>query len=394
MQLLFIQGGSRWKYDTNGNVYTETNFNDSIWRRYSAYCDKLVVILRKEEKIYPATEAKSKFNVFNTELADHIALPDLYMPKRNAINPFIRREIQNRIEQEIKKADRVIIRSLGNIYTNTALKMAKKYSIPYLVEVTGFTFEGMWYHSLRGKFVSFWKEYQYRRLISDAPYAVYVTQSELQKRYPTIGKSIGCSDVEITDLKYDVLEKRLARINQMSSCLIIGTAGFLDVKYKGQASVIKAIASLKKQGIENIQYRLIGAGSGTKLKKLASDLGVSSQVIIEGTLPHSQVFNWYDSIDVYIHPGYIEGLCRSIVEAMSRALPVTCAAVGGNVELAEPEMLFNRGNTKDIEKIIKRLMDSSLLSRQARISFEKAREYSKDELDRKRDSFYRSFIGD
>lgn len=395
MKLLFVQGGSRWRIDEKANVYTETNFNDSIWRRYKGYCDHLVVLLRKDNKIYTEEEASSKFNKFDLTTADMIALPDLYSPVTNALKLSIREEIKKTIEQAVKSVDKIIIRSLGNIYTNTALQYAKKYNKPYLVEVTGFTLEGMWYHSLRGKIVAIPKEWQYKHLISDAPYVVYVTKQELQKRYPTSGKSIGCSDVELDRFDIDVLENRLDRIDMKKDKeLVIGTAGFLDVKFKGQSSVIRAISYLKKSGYDNIQYKLIGAGTGSELHKLACKLGVSSQIIIEGTLPHNQVYDWYDSLDAYIHPGYIEGLCRSIVEAMSRALPVACAAVGGNIELAHEKMLFKKGNVKEIASIILKLTDPSTLKEEARYSYNKAKEYDKDTLDTRRDDFYLEFTGE
>ena len=59
------------------------------------------------------------------------------------------------IEQAVKESDKVIIRSLGNIYTNSALKYACKYNKPYLIEVTGFAWESMWYHSFSNIIYSF-----------------------------------------------------------------------------------------------------------------------------------------------------------------------------------------------------------------------------------------------
>lgn len=46
---------------------------------------------------------------------------------------------------------------------------------PYLVEVTGFAWESLWYHSLHGKFVAGFKENQYKRLMKNVKYGVYVT---------------------------------------------------------------------------------------------------------------------------------------------------------------------------------------------------------------------------
>lgn len=50
MRLLFVQGGSRWKFDINGCVYTDINFNENVWKRYRNYGDELVVALRRETK--------------------------------------------------------------------------------------------------------------------------------------------------------------------------------------------------------------------------------------------------------------------------------------------------------------------------------------------------------
>ena len=51
MNLLFIQGGSRWKYDSEGTLYTDPNFNSQIWSRYKGYCEELTVVLRREDRI-------------------------------------------------------------------------------------------------------------------------------------------------------------------------------------------------------------------------------------------------------------------------------------------------------------------------------------------------------
>lgn len=65
-------------------------------------------------------------------------------------------------------------------------------------------------------------------------------------------------------------------------------------------------------------------------------------VSILGAKPHSEVFSWLDSIDIYVQPSFMEGLCRSIVEAMSRACPVICTNVGGNYELVSSDCLFEK----------------------------------------------------
>lgn len=388
--LLFIQGGSRWKFDEKGNVYTDSNFNEKIWDRYRSYCGELTVILRREEKVYSEEEVKSRFNRFDVTKSKYISLPDLYRPVKNCFDLAIRRTICLAIKEQVKKADKVIIRSLGNIYTNTALKYCRKYNKPYLVEVTGFAFEGLWYHSLRGKIVAPFKELQYRKRMKNVPYAVYVTQEALQKRYPCNGKTLGCSDVELLQWNDEILRKRLDKIENQNK-IIIGTAAFLDVRFKGQEYVIRALAELKKRGIQQIEYQMIGAGQGKRLLKLAERLGVSSQIKIVGAIPHDQVFAWLDQIDFYVHPSFIEGLCRSVVEAMSRACPVICSDVGGNYELASDKCLFRKGDYRQLANILMMLIEKKNQCLEAERSFRQAKSFEKELLDQKREAFYRSF---
>lgn len=392
MRLLFIQGGSRWKKDTLGTVYTDSNFNENIWNRYRQYCDELSVILRREEKIYSEEEAKQSFNVFDDKKSRYVALPDVYRPVKNVFSFSKRKEIDTVIKKEIKKADKVIIRSLGNIYTNTALKYARRYHKPYLIEVTGFAFEGAWYHSIYGKFVALPREIQYRHFMKKVSYAIYVTNEALQKRYPCSGKMLGCSDVELPEIDNEVLDRRLQKYEKHNGKYILGTAAFLDVKHKGQAFVLYALAELKKRGIDKFEYQLIGAGTGKNLKKIINELGLSESVKIIGCLAHEDIFGWLDNLDIYVQPSMIEGLSRAPIEAMSRACPIVCSDAGGNYELTEPACLFQKADYKQLADILEDFIKENKFEKEAKRSFEKAKKYSTKVLDEKRDAFYRDFL--
>lgn len=394
MNLLFIQGGSRWKFDTEGNIYTDANFNDGIWERYGKLCDKLTVMLRRENTVYQKSEAEKKYNKFNSKKYTCVDLEDLYRPSKNLFDPKKRSDVIRSIETEVKKSDRVIIRSLGNIYTNTALVMARKYNKKYLVEVTGFVFESFWYHSLKGKLTAAFYENRYKSLMRDVPYAVYVTEDALQKRYPCKGKSLGCSDVELRTIEQSIIIQREKRINEKQTIINIGTAAFLDVNWKGQKYVVEALAQLKNEGIECFRYQMIGAGTGNEIKRLAEQLDVSEYVAIIGALPHDQVFDWLDQIDIYIQPSFQEGLCRSIVEAMSRGCPIICSDVGGNYELASKQYLFKKGDSKELASKLRKMASVDEQVKEAKRSFEKAKKFDKDTLNKVRDAFYQEFMED
>lgn len=389
MKLLFIQGGSRWKFDDKGNAYTDANFNENIWNRYRAYCDELTVILKKEETIYKEEVARCRYNRFDTKKSKIIALPDIYRPVYQFLNIKYRRIINENIEKAVKEADAIIIRSIGTYYTNTALKYVRQYKKPYLVEETGFSFEALWYHSLPGKFAAIPNEITTKALMKDVPWVIYVTNEALQKRYPCKGNSLGCSDVEIIIDEY-TLEKRLKK--DSNERIILGTAGFLDVGWKGQIYVIRALAKLKKKGLSNFEYQLIGAGTGKMLQAEAQKLGIADQVRIIGALPHEKVFDWLDNIDVYVQTSFMEGLCRSIIEAMSRGCPVLCTDVGGNYELVEKKCLMDKGNVMSIAQKIEMMIDEEFRREQSKRNFEASKQYEMSYLNDKRNSFYKEFL--
>lgn len=393
MKILFIQGGSRLKQDTEGNWYTDPNFNDDVWKRYVDLADSLTILLRRERKIYTKEYALQKFNkVLDDSRIRIVPLVDFTESKLSMLNPFVYKEIKRVIFAEVQKADKCFIRS-GSHYTRVAYDACIKYHKPYLFEATGFAYESFSHHSFIGRIIANKVENDYRLMARDAVQATYVTSEALQKRYPCAsGKMIGVSNVQLSAIDDSILTKRLKKIQngQSSDTIVLGTAAFLDVKWKGQYLVIKALAELKRQGYTNFRYELLGMGTGQELIKLAESLGVKDEVKVIGAVPHSKVFEWLDSLDIYIQPSFQEGLCRAIIEAMSRGLPVVCSNTGGNYELIDNDYIFDCGDYNKMSSLLIDIQDH--LSEQSKKNFEESKKYEKSMLDSRRKAFFREFV--
>lgn len=393
MKILFIQGGSRLKQDTEGNWYTDPNFNDDVWKRYVDLADSLTILLRRERKVYTKEYAMQKFNkVLDDSRIRIVPLVDFTESKLSMLNPFVYKEIKRVIFAEVQKADKCFIRS-GSHYTRVAYDACIKYHKPYLFEATGFAYESFSHHSFIGRIIANKVENDYRLMARDAVQATYVTSEALQKRYPCAsGKMIGVSNVQLSALDDSILTKRLKKIQnrQSSDTIVLGTAAFLDVKWKGQYLVIKALAELKRQGYTNFRYELLGMGTGQELIKLAESLGVKDEVKVIGAVPHSKVFEWLDSLDIYIQPSFQEGLCRAIIEAMSRGLPVVCSNTGGNYELIDNDYIFDCGDYNKMSSLLINIQDH--LSEQSKKNFEESKKYEKSMLDSRRKAFFREFV--
>lgn len=392
MKLLFVQGGTRIKRDNEGNLYTDGNFNINVWKRYTDLTsEKLTVVFREDSKRYNVKDAKMHLNFFDESEINSVILPDLYRPKMNYVSVSKRKFVKKKIDAAVNECDCVIIRSLGNSYVNYAIMSARKRNKPYLVEVTGVYWEASWYHSFVGKMLALQRELSAKKVIRQAPYAVYVTKRTLQERYPCDGISLGCSDVELKELDNAVFEERKRKIENHTGKIVLGTAGFVSLKAKGQHDVIKALGLLKKKGITNYQYQLIGLGDDTFLRRVAKKYDVEDEIVFLGGKNHDEVFKWLDDLDIYVQPSYQEGLCRAIVEAMSRGCPVICSNAGGNDELIDRKYVFHMGKIEEFISCLNQ-MDNSEMKQQAEKNFSQASEYKKEKLDFIRTHFYQEFI--
>lgn len=391
MNLLFIQGGSRLKLSDKGLWYTDSNFTMEVWERYMAICDHLTILLRREGKIYTNEECIKRFNaVPDCTNVSVVPLDDFMASRLSIINPFLRKKIYNAIYEQVKNVDKIIIRSVSE-YTVMCMEICKTLNKKYLLEVTGFPKESYQNHSLIGKLMANRYERMGKELAHYADAAIYVTDEALQKRYPC-KKMLGCSDVVLQDVEDSVLDSRIRKIKLKKSndIIKIGTAAFLDVKWKGQRNVIRAIAVLKNKGITNIQYEMIGTGNGHHLIKLAEQLGISNQIKVLGAKPHKEVFDWLDEIDIYIQPSYQEGLCRAIIEAISRGCPVIASNAGGNYELINNEFIFPCGNYKLLAFLIEKMIPNC--ESEAKRNFTYSKRFAQDRLDTLRNSFLREYI--
>lgn len=391
MKALFVHGGDKLKVDTESNYYTGGSYNSRIWERYLRVFPEMTVMLRKEEKIFQKTFAERKFQYFDKEVLTYIEMPDINASISARVNPAKRKNIKQTIESEVQNSDCVIVRMPG-AGGDIAIKAAKKYKKPYIIELVGCPWDSLWNHSIKGKLLAPSSYLTLRRLIKNAPYVVYVTNDFLQKRYPTLGNSIGCSDVELLSMPKDVLEKRLSRVNQSleKERLILGTISPVDVRYKGQEYVIEALSRLNSQMDLHIEYHLVGDGDVAFLQSIAEKYGVKDQVKFFGSLPHNQVYEFLDNIDIYVQPSKTEGLARSVLEGMSRACPVIGTNVGGNPELINQDWLFSKGSSSEICALLSKVSKQKLVEESKR-SFESIQYYDNVLLNEKREKFLIDF---
>lgn len=244
---------------------------------------------------------------------------------------------------------------------------------------------------MKGKIVAPYFELLARRMIKEAPYVVYVTNEYLQRLYPTKGKTIGISNVEILESDQEVLKKRIEKINRKEGPLVLCTVAAIDVPYKGQEYVIRAMNQLRIEGIET-KYFVIGGGDKSRLSKIAEKYDLKESVIFTGPIMRENVFEYLDLSDVYIQPSLQEGLPRAMIEAMSRALPAIGFNTAGIPELIDKKYVCKRKSVGQITQCIELLLKSNNLENEAKKNFIKSKEYLFSTLNENRKNFFTEAI--
>lgn len=383
MKIFFVVNGSLYK-DQENNYFANT-LGDNYLSRYVRICSKLVV----GANLLPKTKYTGKNRLSNSVLGKTSIIE---LPNLSSLKGFIfdRSKFKMIIERLVCESDAVVIRCpifLG-IYV---VKAAKKHNKPYLIELVGCPWDAYWNHSWKGKLVAPFMWYVTKKMVKNAPYVLYVTNDFLQRRYPSTGRTINCSDVALPTLDESVLDARLHKIKQMTKNkpIVIGTTAAVDVRYKGQEYVIQAIAELNKQGY-NFEYRLVGGGDKTYLQSIAEKYSVADKVIFEGSIPHERIFDYLDDIDIYVQPSQTEGLPRALIEAMSRGCPCVGSNAGGIPELLDTPFIFNSGNVQELANILASF-DTEKMIKQAKRNFEFSKGYAKEIIEKRRKEFFQEF---
>lgn len=382
MKVLFCHDGPLRK-DPNNHYYGTAHNNDTFKRYYSLSEEIIALIRVREIEEKEAREKLSKITISPFEVIE--------TPNASTLHGMVfnRRKTKEILKDSILNADYIVAR-LPSINGFLAIDIAKKLNKPYLVEVVACPWDAYWNHSWKGKIFAPFMYYSTKTRVNKAPYVLYVTNKFLQQRYPTKGKSIGCSDVSLPKTEDIVLENKQKYFEKsVKDKIVLGTTAAVNVRYKGQQYVIEAISSLNKEGY-NFEYHIVGGGDNSYLKSLAEEFKIADKVKFLGSLPHDKVFDYLDELDIYIQPSKTEGLPRSLVEAMSRGCPAIGADAGGIPELLNPEFIFQRGSVKDLTKKLK-AMNINHMKSESESNFNKAKKFNLVKLNEKREKFYSEF---
>jgi glycosyltransferase involved in cell wall biosynthesis len=295
------------------------------------------------------------------------------------------------LESAIERADAVIVRLPSEVGL-AAGDIARRLGKPLLTEVVACVGDGLRSHGRwAARLYAPLAVRRMQRAVARSDWTVYVTAEFLQRRYPSSGQDVAVSDVQLPTTDEAVLERRLRRISAARGPVAFGMVAAMFHDEKRVDVAIRALAAARRSGAE-ASLTIAGPGDVMTLGALAERLGVRDHVHFVGVLlPGRPVFDFLDGVDVYLQTSYQEGLPRALLEALSRALPALGSDVGGTRELLSEPWLHQRGDVKTLAAQIVTLSDRSLHASLARQSFARSAPYGADQLDQRRELFWRRF---
>ncbi|MGE5398212.1 MAG: glycosyltransferase family 4 protein [Chitinophagales bacterium] len=347
MRLLFAHDNVFLKAMDN-TIYSKGYFRYEGWGRYLEAFDDVTVVARVQD--LPCSEGEDGLTVSSGPGVYFKPIPTFSNPRDLVLNYFQARRM---LKKCLRNYDALIARLPSQIGL-LAGNLAMEEGIPWAVEVMGCTqdslrFHGRWLARLYAPVAAFLA----RRLVARAGYAHFVTRDFLQKRYPCPGKVLACTDVKLPDIDPSLIIKlRVDRPSINRIPIKIGMIASLDVSYKGIDTALEALARAK-DSIAPFQLHIVGPGQPERWQKMAQRLGLYKEVFLCGVLPGGEpLYEWLDTLDLYLQPSRTEGLPRSLLEAMSRGCPALASNVGGVSELLPADCLFHAGDSKELSRLL------------------------------------------
>lgn len=174
----------------------------------------------------------------------------------------------------------------------------------------------------------------------------------------------------------------------------IGAIGRLSYE-KGHASLLKAVARLKKS-FPRLKCLIVGDGPlREELEELCRELGISQNCIFLGA--RRDIPEILSILDLVILPSISEGLSMVLLESMAARCPAVASRVGGIPELIEDGktgLLVEPENPLALAEAIRSLLENKdkakEISSNARLRVEK--EFTVKEMAKKTEDTYETFV--
>ncbi len=286
----------------------------------------------------------------------------------SVINNLTRRldEVVKIVKPDILHAHSPVLNALP------AIRIGQKLGIPVVYEVRAFWEDAAANHGtsrewgLRYRLTRALENYALRRVdaittICDGLRNDIVRRGIAAKKITTIPNAVDIEKFSIGNGADRTLKTQLG----LQGKRVIGFIGSFYA-YEGLEILLRALPIILLVHAD-LRVLLVGGGpQDAHLRQLTKDLGIQDKVIFTGRVPHDQVRNYYDLIEILIYPRLSMRLTDLVtplkpLEAMAQGRLLIASDVGGHLELirdGETGILFKAGDIQSLAEKVNNLLSS------------------------------------
>lgn len=307
------------------------------------------------------------------------------------------RQIHRVTQEAAAKTDAVLVRMPGvvsEVVRRAVLARGAQYGVHVVGDPEEVFAPTATDSALRGFYKWFFARQVERACRSEAHAVAYVSRYTLPQRYPARPgiPTFVMSNVDLHGaiVSPEAITSRAARLGSRVP-LHIGVVAYLDVPYKGVDVLLQALGQCRP----HLDFRCTVAGDGIlkqELIGLSQKLGLADHVRFAGHLtPGKEIFEFLDTVDLYVQPSRTEGLPRALIEAMARGCPAIGTKVGGIPQLlGEGELVPANDPVALAKRIIEIGHDVQRMRALMSANVEVGREYDGPKVDATRLEFLKA----
>lgn len=378
----------------DGCTYGRGPVNYTIWTKYLEFFHEVMLLARvRNTGASPSSlQRVDGRSVFICELPDYRG-PIGYL--RNVL------KLEDIVRQAVYAGDAYLLRIpglVGRLVWREITRLKKAFA----VEVMGDPWDALGPGSIKARLRPLYRRvltHDTKLICSRADAVLYWSQA-LQRRYdpgknsysvvsPDVTLPQGFANSQQIAERFQRNEARCKGNGETPKSPRIGFVSSLEQMYKGPDVLLHAVAMCKQSGLQPKVF-LVGEGRYRPLvAALAARLNIQDQVAFLGQLEFGKpIFDFLDSIDLFVMPSRAEGLPRALVEAMSRACPAIGSSVGGITELLAPDDRVPAGDAKALaSKMLEVLGNSERLKQMSQRNLERAKQFDPVTLLERRQAF-------
>ncbi|NOR69339.1 MAG: glycosyltransferase, exosortase A system-associated [Methylomarinum sp.] len=271
-----------------------------------------------------------------------------------------------------------------------AIKIGKKYNIPVVYECRAFWEDAAVDHgttregSLRYRITKVLETYVFKKAqavtcICEGLRKDIIKRGIAKNKITVIPNAVNIEKFTFGQQADENLKQRLG----LKGKTVLGFIGSFYA-YEGIPLILEALPEIIKQQPE-VKLLLVGGGpQEQKIKDKVKQLQLESYVVFTGRVPHDQVQDYYNQVDIFVYPRLAMRLTELVtplkpLEAMAQGRLVIASDVGGHKELIsnnENGLLFKAGDKNSLAQCVLGLLEHPELQDKLR---KKGRNYVEQE---------------